>query len=58
VRGILEVVWLQLKDYWNGSDQPYRPARPWLWHAMFDGTPLCRCPRSRQMKDRRGPDSQ
>lgn len=20
---------------------------PWLWHALFDGTALCRCPRSR-----------
>lgn len=22
----------------------------WLWHALFDGTPLCRCPASRDSR--------
>jgi hypothetical protein len=22
----------------------------WLWHVIFDGTPLCRCPYSRQYR--------
>lgn len=21
---------------------------PWMWHALFDGTRLCRCPYSRR----------
>lgn len=25
----------------------------WLWHALFDGTRLCRCWRSREMRDTR-----
>lgn len=22
----------------------------WLWHALFDGTPICRCIRSRELR--------
>ncbi len=25
----------------------------WLWHAMFDGTPLCRCAHSREYREAR-----
>lgn len=28
--------------------------RPWLWHALFDGTRLCRCPHSRMLTRRGG----
>lgn len=24
---------------------------PWLWHAMFDGTRLCRCKHSQYYKE-------
>jgi hypothetical protein len=27
----------------------------WLWHALFDGTRLCGCWRSREMKAKSGP---
>jgi hypothetical protein len=29
-----------------------RVGRPFLWHALFDGTWLCNCWHSREMKDR------
>lgn len=28
---------------------------PWLWHALLDGTRLCRCPRSRWYRGGPGP---
>jgi hypothetical protein len=38
------------------SDRPHflgwmSPLFPvWLWHALFDGTPLCRCPHSAEYR--------
>lgn len=30
---------------------PFWVRHPWLWHAMFDGTRLCACQRSKEMRD-------
>jgi hypothetical protein len=29
---------------------PFWVRHPWLWHAMFDGTRLCACQRSKEMR--------
>jgi hypothetical protein len=41
--------------YWWAGCRPLRWCYRalWLWHALFDGTPLCRCHRSQAMKARR-----
>ena len=35
---------------WLGWTSPLFPV--WLWHALLDGTPLCRCPHSAQYRAR------
>lgn len=30
----------------------YLGKHPWLWHALFDGTWLCRCEHSKQYKEK------
>lgn len=34
-----------------GYDSPFIPV--WLWHVLFDGTRLCNCAHSREMKARK-----
>lgn len=34
---------------WLGWTSPLPPV--WLWHALFDGTPLCRCEHSAQYRE-------
>jgi hypothetical protein len=36
--------------YWLGWMSPADPV--WLWHALFDGTRLCRCRHSAQYRRR------
>jgi hypothetical protein len=37
------------KRAWLGYDSPLDPV--WLWHALFDGTRLCRCPHSTWIRE-------
>lgn len=32
-----------------GWSSPLFPV--WMWHALFDGTPVCRCARSREFRE-------
>lgn len=42
-----------VKDWRTEHYGPRGRYVPWLWHALFDGTWLCHCPRSRDMKKHR-----
>jgi hypothetical protein len=46
-----DIDWRATVRYWRGWTSPFLPA--WLWHAVFDGTPLCRCAHSAEYRESR-----
>lgn len=44
-----EIDWRATFGYWLGWTFPFVPV--WLWHALFDGTRLCRCLHSAEYRE-------